>query len=376
MEGSEEGGLGAGGRVKAEAFVTEFGDDAALGGSLEVTLHNEIGFVDFLEGVGFFSDRHSERADADGAAAELDDDAFENAFVHFVEAVLVNLEHSQRLVRDLGGDLSVAADLGVVSDAFEQVIGDAGGAAAATGDFAGTGFFDSDVEETGGSDDDEFELVGVIVIESFPNGEPGQERGGEQSAASGRADEGESGEAEANAAGVGALIDDDVEFEVFHRGVEIFLDGFLETMDFVDEEDIAFFEIGEETGEIARFFDGWSTGALDVGAHGFGDDVSQGGFAQAGGAAEEHVIDRFASLAGGGDGDFQSFADFWLAGEVGENGGSETHLHRRVGLENFGDHSIGHEPRRMGEGRESDKIFRGGIFALPGGGTRGMREEK
>jgi hypothetical protein len=89
-------------------------------------------------------------------------------------------------------------------------------------------------------------------------------------------------------------------------------------MDFVDEKDIAFLKIGEESGEVASFLDGRATGALEVRAHGLGEDVSEGGFAEAGRAAEESVVDGFVALFGCCDGDFETFFDFGLAGEFGK----------------------------------------------------------
>ena len=47
------------------------------------------------------------------------------------------------------------------------------------------------------------------------------------------------GRFEPHAARVRALVDDDVEPEVLHRGVEVFLDGRREAVDFVDEENVA-----------------------------------------------------------------------------------------------------------------------------------------
>jgi hypothetical protein len=76
------------------------------------------------------------------------------------------------------------------------------------------------------------------------------------------------------------LVDDDIELEVLHGGVEVFLDGFLEAVDFVDEEDITFLEVGEEAGEVGGFLDGRATGCLERAAHGFGEDVGEGGFAK------------------------------------------------------------------------------------------------
>src|SRR5439155_10874400 len=115
-------------------LVAQFGGDAALGCAFQESLHDQVGLVDFFEGVRLFADGDGEGTQTDGAAGEFGDHGFEDALVHFVQPVLVNLEHGERFVGDARGDAAVAADLGVIADATKQVIGDAGRAAAATGD--------------------------------------------------------------------------------------------------------------------------------------------------------------------------------------------------------------------------------------------------
>ena len=58
-------------------------------------------------------------------------------------------------------------------------------------------------------------------------------------------------------------------------------------MDFIDEQHIAFLEIGEQAGEVGGFFNRWAAGGAQVGTHGFGDDVGQRGFAQPGRAGQQ-----------------------------------------------------------------------------------------
>ena len=176
------------------------------------------------------------------------------------------------------------------------------------------------------------QLFGVIIIQPFANRKTSEQRRGQQSAARRRADQGEARQIQPHTARVRALVDDDVQFEILHRGIEIFLDGLLQAMDFIDEQHVAFFEIGQQAGEVAGFFDGRAAGAFQVGAHGFGDDVGEGGFAQAGRAAEQDVIDGFAALFGGGDGDFEPFLDLGLAGEIGKKRRAQRHFQRGVGL--------------------------------------------
>jgi hypothetical protein len=213
------------------------------------------------------------------------------------------------------------AHLGIVADATKKVVGDARRAATAPGNLVRAFFLDFDVEEARGARDDLLELLGFVVIEALVNLEAREERRSEKAAACGGANQGKAGQSQANAASVGTLVNNDVELEIFHCGIEVFLDCLLEAMDFVDEEDVAFLKVGEKPGEIARFLDGRSAGALDVGTHGFGEDVCQCGFAETGWAAEEDVVDGFVALLGGGNGDLEAFFDLSLACEFGEKRG-------------------------------------------------------
>src|ERR1051326_6432785 len=93
--------------LEAELFVARFGGDSALGGALEVAFHNEVGLINFFQGVGLFAYGDGEGTDADGSAAEFDDDGVQDAFVHFIQPVFVNFKHGEGLVGDLGGDASL-----------------------------------------------------------------------------------------------------------------------------------------------------------------------------------------------------------------------------------------------------------------------------
>ena len=84
-------------------------------------------------------------------------------------------------------------------------------------------------------------------------------------------------------------------------------------MDFVDEENIAGLEVGEDADEIGGA-DGGAGGNLRGGAgHFIGDDVGEGGFAEAWRAGEEDVLHGFGAFFGGFDGDADAFDEFGLA---------------------------------------------------------------
>ena len=106
-----------------------------------------------------------------------------------------------------------------------------------------------------------------------------------------------------HAARIGSLIDDDVEFEIFHRRIKVFLDGFLKAMDLVDEQNVAFLEVGQQTGEVGGFLDGGSTGCLEGRTHRLGENVGEGGFAETGWTAQQDMVESLAALPGRLDGE-------------------------------------------------------------------------
>jgi len=52
-----------------------------------------------------------------------------------------------------------------------------------------------------------------------------------------------------------ALADDEVNAKILHRGIQDFFDGRLQAVNFVEEENLAQFERGEDGGEVAFAFE-------------------------------------------------------------------------------------------------------------------------
>lgn len=158
----------------------------------------------------------------------------------------------------------------VVAHPAEEGVCDAGCAAGACGDFEGTGAVDFDFQESGGALDDVREFLLIVVVQAVDEAEAGAEGGCEHAGARGGTDEGETGEIDLDGAGGGAGIDDDVEAVVFHGRVEVFLDGGVEAVDLIDEEDVAFLDVREDAGEVSGFFNLWAGGCVHLGAGGIG----------------------------------------------------------------------------------------------------------
>ncbi len=81
------------------------------------------------------------------------------------------------------------------------------------------------------------------------------QRRGQKAAAGGGAYEGEGREGELHGARSGSLVDHYVDTVVLHGGIKIFLHHWTEPVDFVDEENVVFFERGEYAGKVAGFIE-------------------------------------------------------------------------------------------------------------------------
>ena len=106
----------------------------------------------------------------------------------------------------------------VVADPAEKIVGDAGGASAAASDFGGGGIFQLDAEEGGGAADDGGQILDRVVVEAVGDAEARAKGGAEEAGAGGGADESEAGKIQADGAGGGTLIDDDIDPKIFDGG--------------------------------------------------------------------------------------------------------------------------------------------------------------
>src|SRR5437870_4723327 len=78
------------------------------------------------------------------------------------------------------------------------------------------------------------------------------------------------------------LADDESELEVFHRGIEHFLDHRAEPVDFIDEQNVALLEIGEQRREITGLGDDRAGGGTKIHTEFARHDLRQRGLAEAG----------------------------------------------------------------------------------------------
>ncbi len=111
-----------------------------------------------------------------------------------------------------------------------------------------------------------------------------------------RADQREFREVDFHRARGGAFADDEIELEILHRRIEHFLHHRREAMNFINEQNVALFQIGEQCREIARFRDHRARRGAKADAHFARHDLRQSCFAKAGRADEQHMIERLIPL--------------------------------------------------------------------------------
>ena len=101
-------------------------------------------------------------------------------------------------------------------------------------------------------------------------------------------------------------------------------------MDLVDEQDVAFLEVGEDGGQVPRALDGRTARRADVGPELIGYDLGQRRLAQARGAREQDVVDDVAARLRRLDEDRQRFLDLGLAQIVAQALGAQAAVERQI----------------------------------------------
>ncbi len=160
------------------------------------------------------------------------------------------------------------------------------------------------------------EVVDVVVLEPRDEPEAVSQRPGDEPGAGGGADEREPWEVEADRPGRRALAEDDVELEILHRRIEHLFDRACQPVDLVDEEHVAFVEVGQHRGEITGSLDGRARRDVEAHTELDGDDVGERGLAQARRTGEQQVVGSLAASPCGLEDDREMLLELGLADEV------------------------------------------------------------
>ena len=229
-----------------------------------------------------------------------------------------------------------AVNIGIVADAAEQPVGDTGCAAGARGDFDGGIRVDAHPNDLGGPTHNLGEVGGVVEFHLGSEAEPVAEGAREHAGSGGGADQGEGGEFEGDGGSAGSLANDDVDAEVLHGHVEHFFGRAGHAVDFIDEQDVAFHEVGEHGGKVAGAFEGGPGGHAEAGAHFVGDNHGHGGFTESGRPGEEHMVGGDVAVFRPSENQVELVAHFGLANEFGEAAGPEGGFDVGFGVEGVG----------------------------------------
>ncbi len=154
-----------------EVFVRAGGGDAAAGRTIEHADLHEIGFVYFLDGVFFLAQGGGQSAQADGTTGIFIEQGDHEVAIDFVEAVFIDAEHVQGFAGDLARDAAAGANFSEITRASKKAIGDARRSTAAPGDFFSPGIVHLNVQNFGGTVEDDEQIFRFVKIEAMHNAE-------------------------------------------------------------------------------------------------------------------------------------------------------------------------------------------------------------
>ena len=139
--------------------------------------------------------------------------------------------------------------------------------------------------------------------------------------------------------------------ELLHRGIEKLLQRGPQTVDFVDEEDVAGLQGGEHADQVAGALEHGARRDADVDAQLARHEHRQRGLAEARRAEEQGVVQRLLALLRGVDRDLQRFLHLRLADELVEPRRAQRRVADALLGEHFGGGDLGAHDRYVGRAR-------------------------
>ncbi len=139
-----------------------------------------------------------------------------------------------------------------------------------------------------------------------------------------------------------AFADHQIELKILHRRIEDFFDGRVQPVNFVDEEHVALFEIGQKRREIAGLRDHRARCRAEADAKFLGHDLRQRRLAEPRRPGKKHVIERIAASARRLNEDAEIGARLLLADELVERLRADRRLEGVHVLSRTADEPVGH----------------------------------
>ena len=127
----------------------------------------------------------------------------------------------------------------------------------------------------------------------------------------------------------GALADHQVELKILHGRIQEFFHHPVQAVNFVDEQHIPVFEVGQDGGQIARPFNHRPGRGPNIYPHFPGNNMGHRGLAQPRRTVKQQVVEHVTALFGGLNGDAQVLFGTLLADVVIQAAGTQRALKPR-----------------------------------------------
>ena len=284
---------------------------------------DQIRLVDLFQRTGILTDGRGNGRCPDGASIELVDQRREDAVVHLVQPLAINIQSVQGKLRNLLINGSVTLDLREVSDSAQERVRDPGRTSGARRNLIRRGVLDGHVQDASASLNDVGEGLGVVVLQPKVDAETRAQRRCQQPGARRSADKGKRVEFDLDCAGIRACVDNQVDSVVLHCAVQVLLHDRRKSVDFIDEQHVIRLEVGQQSREVTGLVKDGSGSGSDGNAQFVGDDVGQSRLAQPGRSVQQRVIQGLAAIRSRLDKNPEVFERRALSREVIETRGPQ-----------------------------------------------------
>ena len=313
-------------------FVGPGRGDTPAGRARQETLLDQVGLQDVFDGAPLLTQGRRQALHAHRASLEILDDDLEQTPVQPIKTPVIHLEHLHGLARDVEGDAPVGLDLGVVTHASEQPVGDTRRAARAPGDLRRPIVVNVHLHDGSGTAHDDAQFIVGIELQPLHDAETIPQGRSQKTGAGGGADESEGGQIQPDGSRRRTFPDHDVELEILEGRIQDFFDDRGQAMDLVHEQHVPGLQIGEQGRQITGTFQHRSGGLPEPHVQFVGDHMGQRSLAQSRRPENEHVVQRVAAAPGGFNEDLHLLAHRLLPHVLvqgfGTQGRLQSHLFR------------------------------------------------
>lgn len=234
------------------------------GGVLNEVLLNQVGFDYFFQGVGVFVECGGQGIQFYWVVVEFVYYYIEQVVVGVVQVMVVYFQYVQGVLCYWVGELVVIFDLGVVVYLVQQLVGDMWCVVGVVGYFLCFFLVVGYGQNVIGVFDDVCQIVDVIEFQLLYDIEMVMQGCGEQVGSGGGVNQGKGWQVQFDGVCCWVFVDYDVELVVFYCWIEYFFYYWGKLVDFVYEQYVFFFEVGEDGGQVIGFFQYWFGGGFKL----------------------------------------------------------------------------------------------------------------